>query len=258
MPFSFTPTCALPPENTKFTSTPNVRGTLDIVWTCFSILLLCTWSVQHPNIQPQIKARTTAQYIRLAIFFVKRKAKWMLLTLVAPEILIGLALSQFVAARHGRDKMQELASEDGVEWTLEHSHFADMGGFVIAFSDASEARSSTGDSKLDTPSAAATEVSPTAGLDSTATEEDALTGHAMAPVDEAPSLRRAVNLFPRGVISVIRTPQDPRTEALSAPLSRGMTNKQSQCSQDLILCRNQRPPVASRPWNRSAAGTMGI
>src|ERR1700753_4368980 len=124
MQFSFTPICSLPPENTRFTSTPNVRSTLDIVWTCFSILLLCTWSVQHLNIQPHIKARAVGQYIRLTVFLVKRKAKWMLLTLMAPEILIGLALSQFIAARHGIDTMQELACEDGVEWTMEHSHFA--------------------------------------------------------------------------------------------------------------------------------------
>src|ERR1700761_5284923 len=149
MTFSFTPTCSLPPENTKFTSTPNVRSTLDIVWTCFSILLLCTWSVQHLNIQPQIKARAVGQYIRLTVFLVKRKAKWMLLTLMAPEILIGLALSQFIAARHGIDTMQELACEDGVEWTMEHSHFADMGGFVIWFPDDTGARDSIGDTKSD-------------------------------------------------------------------------------------------------------------
>src|ERR1700761_9211684 len=112
MTFSFTPTCSLPPENTKFTSTPNVRSTLDIVWTCFSILLLCTWSVLHLNIQPQIKPRAVGHYIRLMGFLVKRKAKWMLLTLMAPEILIGLALSQFVAARYGQGMMKEFASED--------------------------------------------------------------------------------------------------------------------------------------------------
>src|ERR1700712_5695936 len=122
MPLLFTPTCSLPPDNTRFTSTPNVRGTLDIVWACFGILLLCTWSVQHLNIQPHVKPRAVGQYMRLTAFLVKRRAKWMFLTLMAPEILIGLALSQFVAARHGRDTMRQLANEDGVEWTLEHSH----------------------------------------------------------------------------------------------------------------------------------------
>jgi hypothetical protein len=209
MPLSFTPTCSLPPENTKFTSVPNVRGTLDIVWACFTILLLCTWSVQHLNIQPQIKPRAVGQYVRWTVALVKRKAKWMLLTLVAPEILIGLALSQFVAARHGRDMMQEFASEDGVEWTLEHSHFADMGGFVVQFADDSGEAKSDAEQKL--PAAAPS--------------ENSTIGDAIPSMEQAPSLRRAVNLLPRGVISIIRTPMDPRTQSLSAPLSRGaLTN----------------------------------
>jgi hypothetical protein len=224
MPLSFTPTCSLPPENTKFTSVPNVRGTLDIVWTCFSILLLCTWSVQHLNIQPQVKPRTIGQYVRWTVFLVKRKAKWMLLTLVAPEILIGLALSELVAARYGQDTMQEFACEDGVEWTLEHSHFADMGGFVIRFSDDSGARDSTGDAKSNTAKAMQNEPAATAPSESS-TIRDIPSGHAMSSLKEAPSLHRAVNLLPREVISVIKTPKDPRTQSLSAPLSRGMMNK---------------------------------
>jgi hypothetical protein len=222
MPLSFTPTCSLPPENTKFTSTPNVRGTLDIVWTCFSILLLCTWSVQHLNIQPQIKPRAVGQYIRLSVFLVKRKAKWMLLTLMAPEILIGLALSQFVAARHGQDTIQGFACEDGVEWTLEHSHFADMGGFVIRFPDDS------GDAKSDTATAVENELAAAAPSESS-NVGDVPSRDAMSSLEEAPSLRRAVNLLPRGVISVIKIPKDPRTQSLSAPLSRGMMNRRQYC-----------------------------
>jgi hypothetical protein len=212
MPLSFTPTCSLPPENTKFTSVPNVRGTLDIVWACFTILLLCTWSVQHLNIQPLAKPRAAGQYVRLVVFQIKRKAKWMLLTLVAPEILIGLALSQFVAARHGRDMMQEFASEDGVEWTLEHSHFADMGGFVVRFPE------DPGETK---PTAAMPEKKDPPAAPS----ESSTVGDAIPSLEDAPSLHRAVNLLPRGVISIIRTPIDPRTQSLSAPLSRGTVNK---------------------------------
>jgi hypothetical protein len=206
---------------------PNVRGTLDIVWTCISILLLCTWSVQHLNIQPQVKARAVRQYIRLIVFLVKRKVKWMFLTLMAPEILIGLALSQFVAARHGQDTMQEFAREDGVEWTLEHSHFADMGGFVIRFLDNSRTRDSTGYAKSDTGIAGENELSTVAA---TAPSESSSVGdvpseNALNSLEETPSLHRAVNLLHRGVIPVIKTPKDPRTQSLSAPLSRGMINK---------------------------------
>lgn len=145
----------------------------------------------------------------------------MLVTLIAPEILIGQALSQFVAARHGRATMQELACEDGVEWTLEHSHFADMGGFVIRFLDDSRARDSTGDAEFDAATAREDELA--AAAPSKGGSEGYLpSGHAMSSLEEAPTLRRAVNLLPRGVISAIKTPKDPRIQSLSATLSRGL------------------------------------
>ncbi|KAF2664974.1 hypothetical protein BT63DRAFT_443287 [Microthyrium microscopicum] len=235
MPFSFVPTCSLPPENTKFTSTPNVRGTLDIVWTCFSILLLCTWTVQHLNIQPLIKPRTIGQYFHWIIFFIKRKAKWMILTLIAPEILIGLALSQFVAARYGRDMMQGFANEDGVEWTLEHSHFADMGGFVINFPDTYGPWDMAEDDKM-APFIREHEVST---LSSKGSDDRPL--NRLGSTAEVPSLRRAVTLrlLPRGVISVIKTPKDPRTQSLSASLSRGIKHLVSHPERGIEALRQQ-------------------
>jgi hypothetical protein len=239
MPQSFTPTCSLPPEDTRFTSTPNVRGTLDIVWTCFSILLLCTWSVQHLNIQPLIKPRGLGQLVRLIWFQVKRKAKWMLLTLMAPEVLIGLALSQLIAARHGRNTMKEFAREDGVQWTLEHSHFADMGGFVICFPDDSKARNVIEDSKSDTAAVEESDISAAPPIKSV-TEGDFLSRRTLGSVEAAPSLHRAVNLLPRAAISIIKSPMDPRTQALSAPLSRGMRDRQQYCNRDLITLQKSK------------------
>ena len=148
----------------------------------------------------------------------------MLLTLMMPEILIGLALSQFVAARYGQNTMQDFACEDGVEWTLEHSHFADMGGFVIWFPDQSGDRDSTGETKSDAAMAGENELAAAVPSESSVAQ-DVTGARPISSPGEAPSLRRAVNLLPRGVISVIKTPKDPRTEALSAPLSRGMMNK---------------------------------
>ena len=154
MPLFFTPTCSLPPESTRFTSTPNVRGTLDIVWTLLQhpppLHMECP-APEHPA--PGQAARRRAVHPVAWCFSSSARRNGCLLTLMAPEILIGLALSQFVAAKHGQDIMQGFACEDGVEWTREHSHFADMGGFVISFPDDSAARGSTGDTKSDTATA---------------------------------------------------------------------------------------------------------
>jgi hypothetical protein len=60
--------------------------------------------------------------------------KWMLVTMVAPEVLLGKALADRKIAKLGLDELQRFAAEDGVPWTLTHSLFANMGGFVIRHS----------------------------------------------------------------------------------------------------------------------------
>ena len=57
----------------------------------------------------------------------------MLLTLLAPEYIMARAFVDFVTARSGEKRMQELAVADGVEWTRTHAFFANMGGFVVRF-----------------------------------------------------------------------------------------------------------------------------
>ena len=57
--------------------------------------------------------------------------KWMLATMIAPEILLGKAWGDLEDAKFLLDALQGFATEDGVPWTLTHSLFANMGGFVI-------------------------------------------------------------------------------------------------------------------------------
>jgi hypothetical protein len=55
----------------------------------------------------------------------------MLGTAIAPEVLISKNLGDLTAVRFNIKRLQELAKEDGVPWTITHSLFANMGGFVI-------------------------------------------------------------------------------------------------------------------------------
>ena len=55
----------------------------------------------------------------------------MLITVIAPEVVMGLACYDFFAAKRLGQKLQRFALEDNVPWTLSHSYFANMGGFVI-------------------------------------------------------------------------------------------------------------------------------
>ena len=59
------------------------------------------------------------------------KVSCMLMTLVAPEILIGKSLVDWLSAHVSRTEMQEFAKLDEVEWTVTHGFYANMGGFVV-------------------------------------------------------------------------------------------------------------------------------
>lgn len=130
---TFATQCSLPSNAVNFDSAPNVRGTLDILWTCLTILILCTWSIQHLSVPPQVFPRTKSQWFRRTLFLARRKAIWMLITLLAPEFTFGLALADLLSAGSNVKDLKGYADEDGVPWTYAHACFADTGGIVIYF-----------------------------------------------------------------------------------------------------------------------------
>lgn len=129
----FQPNCTLPPGVPGFVTAPNVRSTMNIVWSCISTILLCCWSIQHLNIPPQFQPKTTRQKLMRKLFFFKRKVKWMMMTLFAPEALLANAVSDLHSCLLHSPVLKELAEEDGVPWSKTHTFLADMGGFAIRF-----------------------------------------------------------------------------------------------------------------------------
>lgn len=57
----------------------------------------------------------------------------MIVTIFAPELLLGKAYSDFISARKHFAEYEKVRKEDGVEWTLSHTFLANMGGFTIVF-----------------------------------------------------------------------------------------------------------------------------
>ncbi|GAD97515.1 hypothetical protein PMAA_038490 [Paecilomyces variotii No. 5] len=55
-----------------------------------------------------------------------------------PELVLGLALSEWISARKYWPEFERYANDDDVEWSLGHTYFANMGGFIIRFSDGPE------------------------------------------------------------------------------------------------------------------------
>ncbi|OGM51105.1 hypothetical protein ABOM_000174 [Aspergillus bombycis] len=130
----FSPNCTLPPTAGRFVAAPDIRGTLDIVWSCGSILILSCWSIFHPNIPPQFKSTQKGwRNTRRNLFLFFQKLRWVITILVAPEMIMTKAMLDLTSAKALQVPLKELAEKDGVDWSISHTFFANMGGFQICF-----------------------------------------------------------------------------------------------------------------------------
>ncbi|KAF5373529.1 hypothetical protein D9757_010500 [Collybiopsis confluens] len=91
----------------------NCRTWYDIVWSCVSVLIACTWVSVHPNVPGPDEG---ALWHKIGL---------MLVMIIAPELLVLWAARQWFAAR-------KLASRYRLEgWTKTHAFYALMGGFAL-------------------------------------------------------------------------------------------------------------------------------
>ena len=141
---SSTLNCSLPPEGSNFVAATPVRGTFEILSTCISVLVLCTWSVVHLNVPPQIKTKyrnekrnikTWLHHAFKASEGSRVKAGWMIVNIIVPEWILVKALTNFLEVRRLKSDFGAQALEDDVPWSDAHTHFANMSGFGISFAD---------------------------------------------------------------------------------------------------------------------------
>ena len=134
---SFTPNCTLPPDHTSYVSGPNVRSTLSILWNCLPIIILCSWNILHLNVPARRPTASSAvQKLWGVICHPSKKAKWMIFSILMPEILLVKALDEFLLTRHSCNNfLAKFAMYDGTEWGLIHPYFANMGGLVLDFTE---------------------------------------------------------------------------------------------------------------------------
>jgi hypothetical protein len=131
----FLTTCTTPPSRTNYVSSPDTRGTLDIIWSCFFTIIACTWTIQHLNVPEQSSHDSQGtrwyQFWRWDLRGPRRSLKWMFVTIIAPEYILGKALADLSAARQSKKQIRQFLNDDGAEWGLTHAFFANMGGFVL-------------------------------------------------------------------------------------------------------------------------------
>ncbi|KAK1252208.1 hypothetical protein MKX08_003395 [Trichoderma sp. CBMAI-0020] len=131
----FKPNCTLPDEvPVGFVNAPNIRTTMQIIWSCFSVILLCTWSILRPNVPPELETKGLRQAIYKTLFLLSRKVYWAGVMLIAPEFLTTFTTKKMFGTRQNVAILKALTWKD-TEWGLPQTILADMGGIVIDFSD---------------------------------------------------------------------------------------------------------------------------
>jgi hypothetical protein len=131
----FETTCSAPNPHSEFmfVSSPNTRGTLDILWSSLFTILACTWTLHHPDVpEPRNDLELgVLGDIKWALKAFGNSALMMVITALAPEIVIASAFSELMGAMKTQQMMEEYAFNDQVAWSLRHSYFVKMGGFAI-------------------------------------------------------------------------------------------------------------------------------
>lgn len=111
------------------------RSTMDIVWSCFSVLLICSYKCIHVNL-PTFEEKHAKWHSvwgipiwphKLVRQKAYRKINLMALILLAPEIGVGMALAQYLGAKMELEDARKAVPE--MELTLTHGFYATMGGF---------------------------------------------------------------------------------------------------------------------------------
>ncbi|THU78552.1 hypothetical protein K435DRAFT_887394 [Dendrothele bispora CBS 962.96] len=108
------------------------RTVEDILYSCLAVVFACTWVAIHPNIprhfdvskedSPEVEDSFTISRARVFTQYVIT----MILSIVAPELIVLWALRQWFAARKIAKKYSEPYG-----WTKTHGHFLIMGGFAL-------------------------------------------------------------------------------------------------------------------------------
>jgi hypothetical protein len=98
-------------------SSPNSRGTLDIIWSSLFTIFLSTWTALHLNVPSPYDGFLTIAF---------RKFKWMLLTALMPEMTVMFALAQWIQAKKTARFLQEELGCHG--WGIAQGFYVEMGG----------------------------------------------------------------------------------------------------------------------------------
>ncbi|KAI3603596.1 hypothetical protein WG66_006077 [Moniliophthora roreri] len=92
------------------------RTTTSILWSCLSVILICTWVAIHPNI-PRVGTHSAV--------VVYKNIEHMVIAILAPEIIILWAMRQWYSAKEIAKQFKRYG------WGMSYAFFVVMGGFAL-------------------------------------------------------------------------------------------------------------------------------
>ncbi|KKP05798.1 hypothetical protein THAR02_02082 [Trichoderma harzianum] len=103
----------------RWVGAPNIRGTWDIVWTCFATIFVCTYTLLCLNLPAPSDS---------ALVLIRRRVLWMVLAIIGPEIVLSYAAGQWSRAKQA---VKSFTTSGHKTFNMRLAFFADMGGFML-------------------------------------------------------------------------------------------------------------------------------
>ena len=125
--------CTLPPPGTTFVRPPDTRGTLDIAYSCLTIIVLCTWSVMPLNVPTQYTSTPGRQTNMRTLRRTLNKLRWLAFNILGPEWPFMKTFNSRYNTKILEKRFDRFKELDGVVWTRSHTQLANVGGSVISF-----------------------------------------------------------------------------------------------------------------------------
>uniref|UniRef100_A0A0W0GF53 Uncharacterized protein n=2 Tax=Moniliophthora roreri TaxID=221103 RepID=A0A0W0GF53_MONRR len=104
------------PTTGKCVNIDGCRTVSDIVYSCLSVVLICTWVAIHPNVPEVGKHSAVVLYDDFQL---------MIVALLAPELVIMWAMRQWFSAKKITEKYKKYG------WGMPHAFLVLMGGFAL-------------------------------------------------------------------------------------------------------------------------------
>lgn len=143
------PNCIIPSSDShNIVSSPSIRGTVDILWSCLATIISCTYTVLHMNIpeqrDDQDRNRGWKGDLKWWWRGIKSSIKWTLITALAPEFYTGVAIRERIGAVQLLRELKKLPTQHHPPrgWTLAYAFFIRMGGFRVPIQGTADDRPS--------------------------------------------------------------------------------------------------------------------